>query len=264
MCSIINHDSDHFFWAAVPVFSREFTPLATQRRHLRATIIDLESAPDLIALLLLRNFSFFAQRIPLPREKAPSFEATAVLNDDFTKVALSDYTSAGKWLVLFFYPFDYTFVCPTEIRSFSDAAAKFAKINTGVAAVSTDSHHTHLSWTRTARENGGVGKLDIPLLADTGKKISYDYGVLVTEPTDDMFGAALRGVFIIDPSGTVRSVTVNDDGAGRNVDEVLRTVQALQYADNHEGEACPANWKPGDKTIKTDPNGSKEFFKDWA
>merc|ERR1719183_1773253 len=152
--------------------------------------------------------------IPLPRTKAPDFTATAVLHDEFTKVSLSDYTSAGKWLVLFFYPFDYTFVCPTEIRSFSDSSGKFADMGVGVAAVSTDSHHTHLSWTRTPRENGGVGPLNIPLLADTGKTISYNYGVLITDEEDDMFGAALRGVFIIDPSGTVRSVIVNDDGAG--------------------------------------------------
>ncbi|GMH85917.1 hypothetical protein TrVE_jg2661 [Triparma verrucosa] len=205
-----------------------------------------------------------APRIPLPREKAPEFSSKAVLHDEFTQISLSDYTSKGQWLVLFFYPFDYTFVCPTEIRSFSDNAAKFAEMNTGVAGVSTDSHHTHLSWTRTSRENGGVGPLNIPLVSDTGKKISYDYGVLITDSKDDMFGAALRGVFIIDPTGTVRSVIINDDGAGRNVDEVIRTVQALQYSDSHEGEGCPANWTPGSKTIKTNADGAKEFFEAWA
>ncbi|GMH67396.1 hypothetical protein TrRE_jg798 [Triparma retinervis] len=98
----------------------------------------------------------------------------------------------------------------------------------------------------------------------TGKKISYDYGVLITDSSDDMFGAALRAVFIIDPSGTVRSVIINDDGAGRSIEEVTRTVQALQYSDTHEGEGCPANWTPGGKTIKTNADESKEFFKEWA
>jgi alkyl hydroperoxide reductase subunit AhpC len=200
-------------------------------------------------------------RIPLPRSKAPSFKAKAVLNDDFTTVTMDDYMGVGQWLVLFFYPFDYTFVCPTEIRAFSDSSDAFQAIGVSVAAVSTDSHHTHLAWTREAKENGGVGPLNIPLLADVGKSISHSYGVLVTDPEDEMFGAALRGVFIIDPNQIVRSVLINDDGAGRNVEEVMRTVQALQYVDSHEGEGCPANWSPGAATIKTDPNGSKDYFK---
>jgi len=108
------------------------------------------------------------------------------MNDAFTTVQLSDYTSAGQWLVLYFYPFDYTFVCPTEILAFSDSANAFKKLNVAVAAFSTDIHHTYLSRTRTPREDGGFGKLKIPLLADTGKKISYDYGVLITEDADEM------------------------------------------------------------------------------
>lgn len=165
--------------------------------------------------------------------------------------------------MLFFYPFDFTFVCPTEIVAFSNAAAEFASINANVAAVSTDSHHTHLAWSRTAREDGGVGSLSIPLIADVSKRISFDYGVLITDPADDMYGAALRGLFIIDPTGKIRSVTVNDDAAGRSVEEAMRLLKAFQYADAHEGEACPANWKEGDKTIKTNADGSKDFFKTW-
>mmetsp|Transcript_20157 Transcript_20157/g.61194 ORF Transcript_20157/g.61194 Transcript_20157/m.61194 type:complete len:162 (+) Transcript_20157:401-886(+) len=133
--------------------------------------------------------------LPMPRSSAPSFSAKAVIEDGFIDVSMSDYE--GKWLVLFFYPFDFTFVCPTEIVSFSDAIGEFKAINTEVAAISTDSHHTHLAWTRTAREDGGVGKLDIPLIADTSKVISRQYGVLVTDEEDDMFGAALRGLFIM-------------------------------------------------------------------
>ena len=166
--------------------------------------------------------------------------------------------------VLLFYPADYTFVCPTELRAFSDSISTFSSLNAEVFACSTDSIHTHLAWTRTPRSDGGVGELNIPLLSDFGKRISYDYGVLITDPSDGMNGAAIRGLFLIDPTGTVRSVVVNDDGAGRSVDEVIRTLQALQYADGHKGEACPAGWSPGGKSIKTDVDGAKEFFKTWG
>ena len=128
-------------------------------------------------------------------------------------------------------------------------------------AISTDSHHTHLAWTRTSRADGGVGKLDIPLVADVSKRIAQSYGVLVTDENDDMFGAALRGLFIIDPKGLVRSVQINDDAVGRSVDETIRILKAFQYADTHAGEACPASWTPGSDTIKANPYGSKEYFK---
>lgn len=120
-------------------------------------------------------------------------------------------------MVLLFYPFDYTFVCPTEIIAFSEKFTDFNAINAQVLAISTDSHHTHLSWTRTSRESGGVGRLNIPLVADFSKEISESYGVLVTDESDDMFGAALRGLFIIDPQGFIRSMQVNDDNVGRSV-----------------------------------------------
>jgi alkyl hydroperoxide reductase subunit AhpC len=139
-----------------------------------------------------------------PRMKAPLFKAKAVLDDDFIDIRLQDHIDSGKWTVLLFYPFDYTFVCPTELISFSSHDDDFKSINTQVLALSTDSHHTHLAWTRTKRENGGVGALTIPLVADVSKKISAAYGVLVTDEDDDMYGAALRGLFIIDPSGTIR------------------------------------------------------------
>ncbi len=219
-----------------------------------------------LSLLLASAFAAVASAgsIPLPRSVAPSFSTSAVLGDNFITVSSDDYKSRGQWLVLFFYPFDFTFVCPTEIRAFSDAAEKLSSLNVAVAGISTDSVHTHLAWVRTPRADGGVGQLQIPLLSDVGKTISSDYGVLITDPSDPMFGAAIRGLFVIDPLGVVRSVAVNDDGAGRNVDEVVRTVQALQYADAHKGEACPAGWTPGAKTIKTDADGAKDFFREWA
>jgi len=163
----------------------------------------------------------------------------------------------GKWTVLLFYPFDYTFVCPTEIISFSEKHSEFSEINTQVLAISTDSHHTHLAWSRLDRKDGGVGRLNIPLVADTrcfvsniefikqycnpemlscSKKISESYGVLVTDAEDDMFGAALRGLFMIDPSGKIRSIQVNDDAVGRSVEETLRILKAFQWADGHPGE----------------------------
>lgn len=196
-----------------------------------------------------------------PRMKAPIFKANAVLDDEFIKVNLQDHIDARKWTVLLFYPFDYTFVCPTEIISFSQNNQNFKDINTQVLGISTDSHHTHLAWTRTPRENGGVGKLEIPLVADISKEISANYGVLVQEPEDEMYGAALRGLFIIDPTGTVRQMQINDDAVGRSVEETLRLVKGFQYADSHMGEACPASWTPGADTIKANPNDSKDYFK---
>ena len=205
-------------------------------------------------------FLSLAEALLKPRSEAPDFKAKAVLDDKFIDVSLSKYTQANKWVILLFYPFDFTFICPTEIISFSEHANEFVGLDTQVLAISTDSHHTHLAWSRTKRADGGVGKLSIPLVADTSKMISANYGVLVTEEDDDMFGAALRGLFIIDPSGTVRSVQVNDDSVGRNVDETLRILKAFQWADSHEGEGCPASWTPGADTITANPDGSKAYF----
>ncbi len=196
-----------------------------------------------------------------PRENAPDFKAKAVIDDKFIDVKLSDITGRGKWTILLFFPFDFTFVCPTEIISFSDKLEAFKKLNTEVLAISTDSHHTHLHWTRTKREDGGVGSLQIPLVADISKRISASYGVLVDDEDDEMYGAALRGLFIIDPKGKVRSIQFNDDAVGRSVDETIRILEGFQYADSHVGEACPASWKPGDDTIKANPYESQEYFK---
>lgn len=199
----------------------------------------------------------FAARV---RSKAPNWKAKAVINDSFIDIQFQKYQENGQWTVLLFYPFDYTFVCPTEIISYSNAAKSFEDVNTKVLAISTDSHHTHLAWTRAKREDGGVGSLNIPLVADTAGTISRSYGIYVSDEDDEMFGAALRGLFIIDPVGKIRMTQINDDTVGRNVKETLRLLKGFQYSDSHIGEACPASWEPGDDSIFADPSGSKSYF----
>jgi len=214
---------------------------------------------SLLSLAALAFSSAEVEALPMPRTKAPGFEnLNAVVDGEFTTKSLSDY--AGKYLVLVFYPFDFTYVCPTELISFSENLQKFRDIGAEVVGVSTDSHFTHLAWIKTPRDNGGLGKIDYPLLADISKNMSRDYGVLVEDPEDGMNGAALRGLFIIDTEGKVRSVQVNDDAVGRSVDETLRLIQGFQFADKN-GEVCPANWQPGDATIKPDQVKKMDFFK---
>ena len=185
-------------------------------------------------------------------QKAAEFKADAALgNDEFKSVSLADYK--GKWLVLFFYPLDFTFVCPTEINAFSDDIEKFKKLGAEVLGVSVDSKFSHNAWMKVPRKEGGIQGLKFPLLADLGKKIAEDYGVLLPA------GIALRGLFVIDPEGTLQYQVVNFLNFGRSTDETLRVLQAIQTAKT-TGEVCPANWKPGDKTMKPDPVKSKEFF----
>uniref|UniRef100_A0A182QA86 thioredoxin-dependent peroxiredoxin n=1 Tax=Anopheles farauti TaxID=69004 RepID=A0A182QA86_9DIPT len=185
---------------------------------------------------------------------APAFKGTAVVNSDFWEIQLDDYK--GKYLVLFFYPLDFTFVCPTEIIAFSDRIAEFRQLNAEVVGVSVDSHFSHLAWVNTPRKAGGLGKLEYPLLADITKKISADYGVLLPDA-----GISLRGLFIIDPAGVVRQITINDLPVGRSVDETLRLIKAFQFVEKH-GEVCPANWEPEKNaaTIKPNPKDSREYF----
>ena len=141
-----------------------------------------------------------------PRDMAPQFQNVKAVNKakEFVDISLDDYQ--GKYLVLLFYPFDFTYVCPTELIAFSEATSQFSEINASVLGVSTDSHFTHLAWINTPRTEGGLGLIDYPLLADISKNMSRDYGVLVDNPEDAMFGAALRGLFIIDPEGKLRSM----------------------------------------------------------
>jgi peroxiredoxin (alkyl hydroperoxide reductase subunit C) len=186
-------------------------------------------------------------------QQAPEFSATAVENQEFKTVSLSDFR--GQYVVLFFYPLDFTFVCPTEITSFSDRAQEFKDINTQILGVSVDSEFSHLAWIQTDRKNGGVGDLNIPLVSDIKKEISNAYNVL-----DPDAGVALRGLFIIDKEGTIQHATVNNLAFGRNVDEVLRTLQAIQYVQANPDEVCPEGWKPGEKTMNPDPVKSKVYF----
>jgi peroxiredoxin (alkyl hydroperoxide reductase subunit C) len=189
------------------------------------------------------------------RHPAPEFTAEAVVDGEFQKISLSQYR--GQWLVLFFYPLDFTFVCPTEICAFSDRIEDFQKLNTAVVGASVDSKFTHLAWINTPRKKGGLGEMKIPLIADITKEVSTKYEVLVKDGDDA--GVAFRGLFIIDPKGILRQITINDLPIGRNVDEVLRLLEAFQFNEEH-GEVCPANWKKGKKTMKADPKGSLEFF----
>ncbi len=172
-------------------------------------------------------------------QKAPDFcmETTKNLEALDHKVKLSDYL--GKWLILFFYPLDFTFVCPTEIRGFNSRLAEFAELNTDILGVSTDSVYCHRAWIKAKPEDGGLGGLSYPLAADMTHQVSRDYGVLLEEQ-----GVALRGLFIIDPEGILRYQVVCDLNVGRSIDETLRVLQALQ-----SGGLCPMEWHPGDQTL---------------
>jgi peroxiredoxin 1 len=190
--------------------------------------------------------------LPKLCQPAPEFSGVAVVNGEFKNISLKDYQ--GKYVVLFFYPLDFTFVCPTEIIAFSDRSDEFRAINCEVIACSTDSQFSHLAWINTPRKQGGLGEMKIPLLADTSLKVSQAYGVLNEEA-----GIDFRGLFIIDDKGNLRQMTINDLPVGRSVDETLRLVQAFQFHAKH-GEVCPAGWKPGAATIKPNPKDSLDYF----
>jgi len=201
------------------------------------------------------NMDFDFVPVPLVSTEAPDFTATAVMpdnsfKDDFT---LSDYR--GKYVVMFFYPLDFTFVCPSEIIAFDKALEQFKQRNCEVIGVSTDSHFSHWAWKNTAPENGGIGNIQYPLVADFQKVISQDYGLLLDG------GMALRGTFLIDKDGVVQHATVNNLGLGRNVDEMIRLVDALQHLEEH-GEVCPANWKKGDDAMTPTAEGVAKYLKD--
>ncbi|MGM0380041.1 MAG: peroxiredoxin [Bacillota bacterium] len=167
-------------------------------------------------------------------KKAPNFEMTAVKGDgsDFKKISLKDYK--GKWLVMFFYPLDFTFVCPTEITGFSKEIDKFKEENAEVLAVSVDSEYSHKAWIE-----GGLGKIKFPIASDMTKNVSKDYGVLLEDE-----GVALRGLFIIDPDGIIRYNVVHELNVGRSVSETLRVIKALKT-----GGQCPINWEEGDELL---------------
>ncbi|KAM3834141.1 LOW QUALITY PROTEIN: thioredoxin-dependent peroxide reductase, mitochondrial [Vipera latastei] len=226
---------------------------AVAGRCLSATTSGRKCTADAKTSVPRFHFSTSATRfVPAVTQHAPYFKGTAVVDGDFREVSLDDFK--GKYLVLFFYPLDFTFVCPTEIIAFSDKANEFHDVNCEVVAVSVDSHFCHLAWINTPRKTGGLGHMNIPLLSDLTKQISRDYGVLI-----ESSGLALRGLFIIDPNGIIKHLSVNDLPVGRSVEETLRLVKAFQYVETH-GEVCPANWIPESPTIKPNPEDSKEYF----
>ncbi|MDR3670435.1 MAG: peroxiredoxin [Holophaga sp.] len=182
---------------------------------------------------------------------APDFKATALVNGQFVEnFTLSQFE--GKKVVLFFYPMDFTFVCPTEILAFSDAIDAFKERNTVVIGVSVDSQFSHLAWANTERKEGGIKGVSFPLVSDLTKTIAADYGVLLPG------GVALRGLFIVNEKGILKHITVNDNSLGRNVDEVLRVLDAVDFTEKH-GEVCPANWKKGEKAMKATSDGLKAY-----
>ncbi|MCF6284552.1 MAG: peroxiredoxin [Candidatus Hydrogenedentes bacterium] len=186
-------------------------------------------------------------------QPAPDFTATAVMpnntfNEEFSLSALK-----GKYVVLFFYPLDFTFVCPSEIIAFDKKVEEFKSRNCELVGVSVDSHFSPLAWKNTPVNKGGIGNVQYPLVADLTKKISRDYGVLL----DDAI--ALRGLFLIDKEGVVQHALVNNLPLGRNVDEAIRLLDALQFTEEH-GEVCPANWNKGDEAMKPSAEGVAEYL----
>ncbi|ETW08789.1 hypothetical protein H310_01303 [Aphanomyces invadans] len=196
-------------------------------------------------------------KYPAPKafigKPAPAFTAPAVVRGDISEISLSDYL--GKYVVLFFYPKDFTYVCPTEIIAFNDRAKEFEELGAQLIAASTDTPEVHLAWTRTPRNVGGLGKMKIPIVADVTKVISAKYGTL-----GEANGFPYRGLFVIDGEGILQSYTINNNPVGRSVDEALRLVKAFKFVEEH-GEVCPANWQPGEATIVTNPKDSQEYFK---
>uniref|UniRef100_V5HX36 thioredoxin-dependent peroxiredoxin n=1 Tax=Ixodes ricinus TaxID=34613 RepID=V5HX36_IXORI len=182
-------------------------------------------------------------RSPQVQSYAPDFRGIAVVDNQIREIQLSDYH--GKFLLLFFYPQDFTLACPSELVEYSERAAEFRSINAEIVAVSTDSFNTHLAWTNTPRKLGGLGKVNVPLLSDFTKKISKDYHVLLEEA-----GIALRASFLIDPKGMIRQSTINDVNLYRSVDETLRLLKALQYIEKHGAAIC-SSWEPEPSSGRT-------------
>jgi peroxiredoxin (alkyl hydroperoxide reductase subunit C) len=188
----------------------------------------------------------------LVTKEAPDFTAQAVTAENtFAELKLSSFR--GKYVVLFFYPLDFTFVCPSEIIAFDKKLDKFKEKNCEVVGVSVDSHFSHFAWKNTPVNKGGIGNVRFPLVADIKKEIARAYGVLLND------SVALRGLFLIDKKGVVRHAVINDLPLGRNVDEALRMLDALQFTEKH-GEVCPANWKAGDEGMKPSSEGVANYL----
>ncbi|WP_420849955.1 peroxiredoxin [Oryzomonas japonica] len=189
----------------------------------------------------------------LVTQQAPDFTADAVMPDNtFGQITLS--SLKGKNVVLFFYPLDFTFVCPSEILAFNKKLDEFKKRNTEVIGVSIDSKFTHLAWKNTPVEDGGIGNIQYPLVSDLNKSIAREYGILFNE------SVALRGLFLIDTKGVIRHAVINDLPLGRNVAEALRMVDALQFVETHGDQVCPANWQEGDEAMKATEEGVASYL----
>ncbi len=190
---------------------------------------------------------------PLVTNAAPEFTATAVMPDNTFNEEFKLSDLKGKYVVLYFYPLDFTFVCPSEILAFNKALDQFKERNCEVVGISIDSHFSHLAWKNTPVDQGGIGNIQYPLVADLDKKISKQYGVLFGK------AIALRGLFLLDKEGIIRSQVVNDLPLGRSVEETLRVLDALQFTEEH-GEVCPANWKKGDEAMKPTAEGVADYL----
>jgi peroxiredoxin (alkyl hydroperoxide reductase subunit C) len=194
---------------------------------------------------------------PFVSNEAPDFKAMAVMPDNSFNDAFTLSGLRGQYVLLFFYPLDFTFVCPSEILAFNKALCSFKDRNCQVIGVSVDSHFTHLAWKNTAINKGGIGNVQFPLVADLDKSISHNYGVLLP------MGIALRGLFVIDREGIIRSQVVNDLPLGRSVDEALRVLDALQFTEQY-GDVCPANWKKGDDAMAPTAEGVAKYLSEHA
>ena len=185
---------------------------------------------------------------------APDFELEGYYNGQFRKYKLSDYRK--KWVILLFYPLDFTFVCPTEVLNFSAAAEPFAKLNCQIFGISVDSIYVHKAWVDTKREDGGLGgSLNYPLLSDLNKVTARDYGILL-----EVDGVALRGLFLISPEGVIMHATINSLSVGRSVTEAMRVMKAFQFVSSHEGQVCPADWEEGKDSMTANSDGMKKYL----
>ena len=191
------------------------------------------------------------------QQTAPHFSAEAALpSGEIGTINLADYR--GQYVVLFFYPLDFTFVCPTEIHAFADRIEEFRQRNSVVLGASVDSVHAHLAWLGMSRKEGGIAGTPYPLIADLDKQIARDYGVLLDKPA-----VALRAVFLIDREWIVRSMMVNDLSLGRSIDEVIRLLDALQYSEQ-SGNVCPANWQRGEPLMAATLEGVRDYARQYS
>ena len=187
-------------------------------------------------------------------KQAPDFDLEGYFKGEFNRFTLSE--CKGKWVILLFYPLDFTFVCPTEVLNFSAAANELSKMNCQIFGISVDSAYVHKAWVDTKREDGGLGgSLDYPLLSDLNKMTARDYGILMEKE-----GVALRGLFLVNPDGLIMHSTINSLSVGRSVSEAMRVLKAFQFVRTHDGRVCPADWEEGKDTMVANSDGVKSYL----